>query len=199
MMMTALYVRHTGHVMAVLTRSSMTEAPPAVAPDKEKEAQAAEVLALAGEVLVARGFEDRTAPHKPALTEYSIAAADLAPITLDLDENALSSPRTLYADPDAKELKALSPIWTTVTSVLPSGAGDSVTVRLPADVTVETKVWVHVTGANGVAGEGKRFLDSFMPNSPNVREITLNLQPPITGTRHILVLLAGARPLLFVG
>jgi hypothetical protein len=196
MKMTVLYLKHTGHVLAALTRSATGEAPAASAPEEQRQAyDAAEVAALAGDALLARGFERDAPPNKPLRTQFPIAAADLAPLTVDPDESVLSSPRAWHVAGDPKKLDALSQNWSVIQGVMANTGGDELKVMLAAEVLAKTPVLVYAIGANG---EGKRLIDSFQPASPTKQEITFNLQPPIASPRHVLVALAGTRPIVWL-
>lgn len=195
MKMTVLYLRHTGHVLAALTRSATAQAPADSAPKEEKEAyEAAEVKALAGDALLARGFERNAPPNKPLRTQFAVAASDLAALTVDPgDSVVLDSPRAHYVSED-KELNALSQNWSVIQSVSTNSGGNAVTVTLSAAVQAETRVWVHALGGSG---EGKRFADSFKPGTPTQQQIVFNVQPPITAPRKVLVALGRTRPIVW--
>jgi hypothetical protein len=119
--MTVLFVKHTGHVLAALTRNA----------DPEGKISAEDV-ARGG--LLVRGLGGSE--------QFKVLPEELELITVDLDPALLRQPRAFIID-NGQPLQ--TPVATVANVSLTSA---NITVALGAPVTEETKVWVQVDGGN---------------------------------------------------
>jgi hypothetical protein len=119
--MTLLFVKHTGHVLAALTRSA----------DPTGEISAAD-LALGG--LLVRGASGQK--------QFEVPSEQLDDLTVDLEPVVLLQPRAYTAD----QGQAV-PLPSTTAPAVTLTATD-VKVTLSAQATAETKVWLQVDGGN---------------------------------------------------
>ena len=122
--MTLLFVKHTGHILAAVTRSA-----------DPTGTISAEDLARGG--LLVRGFNGDT--------QFEVPPRELDVLTVDLDSALLLQPRAFFVDENQKVPVPVSS--GTVNAV--SFVGDSCdcyTSRPP--VPEDTKVWVQITGGD---------------------------------------------------
>jgi len=118
--MTVLFVNHSGHALAAVTRNA-----------DESEISAQD---LARDGLLVRFF--------PGNQRFEVPPAELAVVNADLDTALLLQPRAFSID-DGQPVQTPTAVVSNVTLT-----ATNVTVALAAAVTEETKVWVQVDGGN---------------------------------------------------
>src|SRR5262245_43451082 len=118
--MTVLFVSHSGHALAAVTRNA-----------GEGEISAQD-LARGG--LLVRGFAGNE--------QFEVPPEELAVVTVDRDTGLLLRPRDFSID-NGQPVQTPTATVSTVTLT-----ATNVTVTLAAAVTEETKVWVQVDGGN---------------------------------------------------
>jgi hypothetical protein len=118
---TLLFVEHTGHVLAAVSRSADPTGP-----------ISAGELAAGG--LLVRGLRDQV--------QFEVPSVQLAVLTLDLDPVVLLQPRA-YAivQEQAVPLPSTPAPTVTLTAI-------NVEVKLNDDAPAETKVWLQIEGGN---------------------------------------------------
>lgn len=192
MMMTMLYVKGSGHVVAAFTRATDTAAQSAPAgpepgADEVLDAPAtAEVSAVAGTELVVRGFAD------PAGTTFNLApiaidAQKLMALTMPRDDAALLSPR-LYAVVDGKKLSVL-PAASAVTLSVAAATPRTLKLTLPASAAGPT--WVHVFLVPGVGADGPSQVFSTVYTPGGGGNLSFTSSTPLSGTYDALILVQG--------
>lgn len=183
---TILYVKHSGHALAVLTRAAFVEAEPADDP----QAVPPEVTALAGAALPVRMF-DNAATGLPDAAGFSIPAERLAALTLDVQDAQLLSPRN-FAVVDDESLAFTPP--TALPAVTLDASHSALNVTLTAATAVEVKVALHVTPEVGASGRPLVLQGVFTPATPSAQTVRFNLGAILSGTYAVLVLAQGYRP-----
>lgn len=123
--MTLLFVKHTGHILAAVTRSA-----------DPTGTLSAEDLARGG--LLVRGFSSDT--------QFEVPPRELDVLTVDLDSALLLQPRAFFVDENQKVPVPVSS--GTVNSVLLSATQVTVQPLASSPVPEDTKVWVQITGGD---------------------------------------------------
>lgn len=195
MKMTVLYAKHTGHVMAALTRAVVAEAPSQLTQAQKLEAEAAEARMLAGSVLVVRDFL-HAATGSLIADQFLIPAEQIAARTSDPEENILLSPRDYARDPEDK-LMPLGTPTPSIQTVAINANRDAVVVTLQNAVSADTPVWVHIRPTGQTTGDPQIALGIIRASQ---REIALNVRTlPAGGNYFMLTLVSGYRPIIFPG
>ena len=183
MKMTVLYVKDTGHVMAALTRVAPAQWAPVdpAAPDPSPE-----VLALVGDTLPVRSFDDLTSLALMPVA-FAVPAERLAALTVALDEAQLFSPRLCQVAGGTKVQGP--PVRPVAAGHTVSGNASTVIVTLSIAVVAEPlPVQLYVPAVGTV--DKQSFEDIFKPNTSTAGQITFPLRAALpTGTHHILVLI----------
>jgi hypothetical protein len=172
--MTVLFVKHTGHVLAAVTRNA----------DPSSQITA-EDLARGG--LLVRGF----AVNLPTTTgneQFNVMPEELGVITLNFNRTILLKPRTFSI---ADEQPVQTPTAPVLSLALTTGSVEVSLGTAPTDrVTKETNVWVQIDGGN--LDEPRTEQGAIAVNQSSA---TLQLDPLDTGrTYYVLALVAGREP-----
>jgi len=168
--MTVLFVKHTGHVLAVVTRNA-----------DPKGKISAENLARGG--LLVRGFTANAATNTTGNEQFKVLPEELDVMTVDLDSALLLQPRAFIID-DGQPVQTPN---VTVPNV--SLSLTNVTVTLGAAVTEETKVWVQVDGGNLAE---PRIAEGKIPNGAT--STVLQIQTLDPGIYYVLTLVVDRLP-----
>jgi hypothetical protein len=164
--MTVLFVKHTGHVLAAVTRSA-----------NPTGQISAENLARGG--LLVRGFAGNE--------QFKVPPEELDVLTTDFDSALLLQPRAFIIEdgqpvqtPNGTNPAAISGVSLTSANV---------TVTLNSPVDEETKVWVQVDGGNLVeprTADGKILI--------HTQSTVLQIQTLDPGTYYLLTLVVDCLP-----
>jgi hypothetical protein len=170
--MTLLFVKHTRHVLALLTRAA----------DAEGAAAAEE---LAGAALLVRYVGDTTRTFTPQ-ANFNVPADELDAKTVDFDPDTFENPRAFSLD----EENVVRPHDLTASGLAaapPSGSTTQVKVSLTANVSDDTPVWLNVT--DGTSAQTRTGQIAAGTNSVNINVAQLS-----PGTYYVLALVAGFPP-----
>lgn len=172
---TVLYVKQTGHVLAVLTRAADAEAEPTVEQ-------------LTGEALPVRRLGLHSAGWFPSV-EFLVPASELKAKNVDIKPGVIENPRGFYLD----ENDELQPLDTTnsISSATLSGTQVTVTVGGPV-ATAEADVLIHITDPNPANAQTQTAVKAATSPTVNV-----NISPLSAGTHHVLTLVAKVPPNAF--
>jgi hypothetical protein len=162
--MTLLFVKHTGHVLAAVTRSA----------DPTGKILTGD-LALGG--LLVRGFSGQE--------QFEVPPEQLDVLTVDLEPVLLLQPRAYTVDQgQAVPLPNITAPTVALTAT-------DVTVTLSGPVPADTKVWSQVDGGNLTS---PRVADGVIPASVGASAVTLRIEAVDPGTYNVLVLVGGRLP-----
>ena len=185
MKMTVLYVKDTGHVMAALTRVAPSQWAPVdpAAPDPSPE-----VLALVGDTLPLRSFDDMTSLALMPVA-FAVPAERLAALTVDFDEAQFATPRLCQVIGGAK-VKG-PPVRPVTAGHTVSGSASTVIVQLPVAVVAKSvPVQIYVPAVGTVSEQS--WEGAFDPDNSTKDQVSFSLRTALpTGTHHILVLIKG--------
>jgi hypothetical protein len=125
--MTLLFVKHTGHILAAVTRSA-----------DPMGKISAEDLARGG--LLVRGFNGDT--------QFEVPSRELDVLTVDLEPALLLQPRAFFVDENKKVLMPVPGGIENKVSEVKLSATDVTVTPLHGSVPEDTKVWVQITGGD---------------------------------------------------
>lgn len=192
MMMSVLYVKGSGHVMAAFTRATDSAATSAPAAPEPTDAQildapaTADVLAVAGGELSVRGFSD-AAGATLSLNPFAIPAQQLMALSLPRDDAPLLAPR-LYAVADGKKLSVL-PAASGLALTVAAGTPRTLDLTVPATASGPTRVAIFLVPTASAAGVNQVFSTTFTPSGGFHLSFTSSV--PLSGTYDALILVQG--------
>jgi hypothetical protein len=133
--MTLLFVKHTGHILAAVTRSA-----------DPTGTISAEDLARGG--LLVRGFDSTRPSHQ---FEFEVPSRELDVLTVDLEPALLLDPRAFFVDENKKVPMPVAGGSVPLPGVQLTATQVTVTpISTPPGSTVsdDTKVWVQIIGGD---------------------------------------------------
>jgi hypothetical protein len=163
---TLLFVEHTGHVLAAVTRNADPTGP-----------ISAGELAAGG--LLVRGFSPQA--------QFEVSSEQLAVLTVDLDPVVLLQPRT-YRVEQAQAVPLPSTLVTDLTVKL---TATNVEVSLTGSAPEETRVWFQIEG-----GHLTSPLVAYGVIPTGMQKVTLPIEALGPGTYNVLVLVVDYPPFM---
>jgi len=197
--MTLLFLRQTNQVLAALTRVAVPES--AVpkgneSEDQKNEIEVAELKILVGDNLFVRDLPVKLPAQITKVPQFiktgrSFPSADLGVLTLDLDAAVLMDSRKYVINSDNKPQLSFDPSGITF-----SADTASITIELPAAVTVDTGVWVQVYLKDV---ELQTLICVIKKNDPDPhnKKNSISVQLSHGDTYQFLTSVAGYKPIIY--